>query len=107
MTLSEKQQTFALNVAKLIIWANENGYKITLGEALRTKEQQAIYVKTGKSKTMNSGHLNKLAIDLNLFYNGEYLTSQQAHEPLHEYWETLHPDNKKIIPWDANHYQMD
>ena len=107
MTLSEKQQIFALNIAKLIIWANEQGYKITLGEALRTKEQQAIYVKLGKSKTMNSGHMNKLAVDLNLFKDGEYLTSQEDHEPLHKYWETLHPNNKKMIPWDANHYEMD
>jgi hypothetical protein len=106
MTLLEKQHTFSLNVAKLILWAYEKGYKITLGEAERPEQLQALYVKSGKSKTMKSGHLKRLAIDLNLFSEGKYKTDMQAHEPLHEYWESLHPDNAKAISWDANHYEM-
>lgn len=106
MTLSEKQRIFSLNVAKLIIWAYEHGYEITFGEALRTQEQQKIYYDSGKSKTMNSGHLNKLAVDLNLFKDGVYVSDSESHKPLHNYWNTLHTLNKKMLTWDANHYEM-
>lgn len=40
-------------------------------EGLRTKEQQAIYVKTGKSKTMKSYHLRGKAIDFVAKPNGK------------------------------------
>jgi len=67
MKLSEKQGVFILNVSKLIQFANDRGWWLTGGELLRTKEQQEIYFNEGKSKTMNSKHLSRLAIDLNLF----------------------------------------
>ena len=41
--MRKKQSIFILNVAKLIAWAFENGYELTVGEAYRTDEQQAIY----------------------------------------------------------------
>ena len=89
MTLREKQSLHALNIAKLIIFAFENGYEITKGEAWRTTDQQLLYfkgyklMKSGnslklvktkpKSKTMNSYHLKKLADDLNVFKDGRLL----------------------------------
>ncbi len=108
MTLREKQSTFILNVAKLIIWANERGYALTGGELLRTPEQQEIYIKTGKSKTNNSRHLQKLAIDLNLFIGGIYRTDKESYKPLADYWKSLHPDNVAGYDWDwdANHFEM-
>ncbi len=107
MTLSEKQRKFTWLVSRLIEWAYDMGYEITLGEALRTPEQQALYVKAGKSKTMNSKHLEKLAIDLNLFVDGEYRTDKPSYEPLGEYWKKL--DSECVWGgdwgWDANHFQ--
>ena len=38
MTLREKQSTFAINVARLIIWAAERGYEVTFAEAYRPPE---------------------------------------------------------------------
>jgi len=75
---------------------------------LRTKEQQEIYFNEGKSKTMNSKHLSRLAIDLNLFVYGVYQTDKEAYKPLAEYWKTLHPDNRAGYDWgwDANHFEM-
>jgi hypothetical protein len=106
--LREKQSIFVLNVARLIIWCYDNGYELTFGEALRTPEQQAIYVAKKLSKTSNSKHLIKLAIDLNLFIGGIYQTDEEAYRPLAEYWKTLNTDNVAGYDWgwDANHFEM-
>ena len=92
----------------LILWAYRNGYELTLGEAYRTKEQQAIYVKAGLSKTMNSKHLDRLATDLNAFKNGEYLTDSDSYKPLGDYWKSLDPECVwgGDWGWDANHFQF-
>ena len=122
LSLREKQNLFALNIAKLILWAYEKGYEITLGEALRTEDQQMLYfegysimkigsdVKLRKvkpaSKTMKSDHLLKLALDINLFVDGKYTTDGESFKPLHEYWKSLHPDNYSGYDWgwDYNHF---
>jgi hypothetical protein len=106
MTLSEKQAVFARNVAKLIEFIFDKGYTCTLGEAYRTPEQAAANAKKGTG-IRNSLHCDRLAIDLNLFRDGKYLTDSRDHEPIGLYWEALHPDNA----WggrfgDGNHYSM-
>ena len=124
MGLRAKQSVFAKNISKLILWAYDNGYEITLGEVYRTTDQQLLYyhgytlkkeedglkaVKTGrKSKTMNSKHLKKLALDINLFKDGKYMTTKEAFEPLAEKWSSLHPKNVSGCDWnfDYNHFQM-
>ena len=108
MTLRQRQSVFAQNTAKLILYAYEIGFEVTLGEALRTVEQQRIYVNSGKSKTMNSRHIQRLAIDLCLFRNGTYLTGKEDYRQLAEYWESLNPDNVAGYRWgwDANHFEM-
>jgi hypothetical protein len=65
MSLSQEQAAFLLDACKLIQYATEQGFMVTGGELARTPEQQAIYVKTGRSKTLNSIHLKRCAIDLN------------------------------------------
>lgn len=125
MTLREKQSVFLLNVAKLIIWAYDQGYELTGGELQRTEEQQILYYKgyqvfvdsagsvllkktPKKSKTMNSQHIKKLAVDLNLFKDGKYTSDGEAYKPLAEYWMSLHPDNVAGYTWgwDQNHFEM-
>ena len=108
MALREKQSVFLKNVALLIKWTFDNGYELTGGELQRTKEQQEIYVNEGLSQTMNSQHLKKLAIDLNLFINGIYQTNNEAYKSLAEYWKSLHPNNVAGYDWgwDANHFEM-
>lgn len=108
MKLSEKQGQFLMHVAQLVAWVNShNGWYVTGGELFRTKEQQEIYFNSGKSKTMHSKHLSRLAIDLNLFINGNYRKDKDAYKPLADYWESLHPDNVAGFTWgwDANHFQ--
>ncbi|HDQ6742923.1 TPA: M15 family peptidase, partial [Escherichia coli] len=85
MKLSEKQQLFAVMIADLIHWAQEHGYRLTFGEAYRTPEQAALNAKSGKG-IRNSLHTLRLAVDFNLFINGEYQADTDAYRPLGEYW---------------------
>ena len=88
MTLSDKQAAFTVAIAKLITWANQQGYKLTFGEAYRTPQQADLNAKTGKG-IANSLHTQRLAVDFNLFINGQYQTDTAAYTPLGEYWESL------------------
>lgn len=106
MTLSQRQQLFARNVANLILYVAESNYACTLGEAWRTPEQAALNARKGIG-IKNSLHCDRLAIDLNLFKDGKYLTDTESWRPFGEWWEALHPDNR----WggrfgDANHFSM-
>jgi peptidoglycan L-alanyl-D-glutamate endopeptidase CwlK len=103
MILSEKQKIFTQNIAKLIDWAYANGFELTFGEVWRSPEQQALYVKQGKSKTMNSRHLDRLAVDFNVFKNNTMLNDPKFIQPLGEYWMTLDKDNVWGNDWNRNH----
>jgi hypothetical protein len=51
----------------------------------------------------------RLAVDLNLFKNGQFLTDSEAHRPLGDYWKSLHPDccwGGDFSKPDGNHYSM-
>ncbi len=80
MKLSEKQQLFTVMIASLIHFAQEKGYRLTFGEAYRTPEQAALNAKKGSGIT-NSLHTQRLAVDFNLFINGEYQTDSAASPP--------------------------
>ena len=67
MSLVKEQAAFLQDVLLLVKHATDNGYTVTAGEMYRTMEQQEIYVKTGRSKTMKSNHLRRLAFDMNFF----------------------------------------
>lgn len=93
-----EQAAFLLDVGKLVQKATELGFIVTAGELYRTPEQQEIYVKTGRSRTMNSLHLQRRAVDLNFFKNGQLVYDKQVLAPLGAYWESLHPLNS----WGGN-----
>jgi len=98
MSLSDDQAAFLLDACKLIQHATEAGFKVTGGELARTPEQQAIYVKTGRSKTLNSIHLKRCAIDLNFFKDGQIIWDKGILAPLGAYWESLNKANS----WGGN-----
>ncbi|CAI2036161.1 M15 family metallopeptidase [Serratia quinivorans] len=108
MTLSEKQQLFTKLIAQLILWADEKGMRVTFGEAYRTPEQAALNAKKG-SGISNSLHTKRLAVDLNLFINGQYQTNSAAYLPLGEKWEGLGGSwggRFKTNP-DGNHFSLE
>lgn len=102
MNLIDEQQAFLSDVRKLLTFALEHagklGLKVTAGELYRTPEQQKIYLSTGRSKTMYSNHLRRLAIDLNFIKDGRLTGDRKLLEPIGEYWESLNPQNR----WGGN-----
>ena len=80
MGMVDKQNEFSLMAAKLILKAAELGFQVTLGDAYR--DQRCPY------GSKSSRHRQRLAIDLNLFRGGVYLTKTEDHKPLGEWWES-------------------
>ncbi len=105
MTLGQHQEQFARHLVLLMQKALELGYEIRMGEVQRTKEQQELYLKSGRSKTLNSMHLIKCAADL-------FFTKQGALQyppELGAYWESLDELNQWGGNWkkfqDQPHFQ--
>lgn len=110
MTLRQLQSVFAHRSARLILKASEMGYEVTYGETWRPPEMVAIYAArgTGSKKSL---HADRLAIDLNLFRNGTWLTKTEDHRPLGEWWEAQSDDVATCVwggSWghDGNHYAI-
>jgi len=108
MTLGQKQEKFARNIAKLLQFAFEKGYEVRLQEFMRTLDQQKLYVQQGKSKTMASKHVDKLAGDIYFTKGGVLLQTKKEVQPLGDYWESLDKDNQWGGNWaflDVPHFQ--
>lgn len=80
-TLRKRQSKFVRKVIKLITHAHNLGYEITFGDAYR--DPRCSY---GSKKSF---HHKRLAIDLNLFKDGKYLSKTEDHKPLGIYWESI------------------
>lgn len=110
MTLGEKQRLFMKLLGQFLVWIYQQpGYAVTGGELLRSKEQ-AIANSVSGAGIANSLHLEKLAVDLQLFVNGVYQTDTSAYQSLGDYWKTLDP----LCRWggdfttrkDGNHFSI-
>lgn len=89
MTLGQKQRQFAIKLAKHIQWLYSMGYEVSLGDAFRDprvhgKFGEDVDAPYGHSKSF---HKKKLAQDLNLFKDGKYLSSTEAHRFSGEKWK--------------------
>lgn len=98
MSLVVEQAAFLLDAGKLVQYATQQGWVVTGGELFRTADQQEIYFKTGRSKTMASKHLRRCAIDLNFFKDGKLVWDKAALSAIGAYWESLNPKNR----WGGN-----
>ncbi|HGE6484095.1 TPA: M15 family metallopeptidase [Klebsiella variicola] len=108
MTLSEKQQLFVYMIAQLISYAQDKGLRLTFGEAYRTPEQAKLNAKAGTGIS-NSLHTQRLAVDFNLFVNGQYKTRTEDYLTLGEYWESIGGSwggRFKSNP-DGNHFSLE
>lgn len=115
MTLREKQSLHVRFVGLLIEFAYQNGYELTWGQTLRSKEEAARNAASGAGIS-NSLHNVGLAVDLNLFKDGRWLTDSESHRPLGDFWKSLHPEcrwggdfrDKHGRPKpDGNHYSIE
>jgi len=107
-TLGQKQRRFVRLVGLLIEYAYDNGMELTFGEAWRTPEQAKLNAQAGKG-IVNSLHIERLAVDLNLFLDGVYQTDSAAYTKLGEYWESLAPDcawGGRFTRPDGNHFSV-
>lgn len=106
MTLGEKQRHFAVILVELLNFIHKSGYQVTLGDAYRDPRLHGeIGVKKGYGHP-KSAHKQRLAIDLNLFKDGKFLQTTEAHKPFGEFWESLGG------AWggrfnDGNHYSIE
>lgn len=105
-TESELQKQFAHDVAILIQEAERMGFGVTLGEAWRTPEMAKMYADQGKGIS-GSLHIRRLAIDLNLWKDNEYLKKTEDHAGLGAWWKSLGPEHCWGGDWgDGNHYSI-
>jgi hypothetical protein len=107
--LSTAQRKFTRLLAQLVTWAYQHGYELTLGDAYRSAEEAKRLADLGLG-IIDSPHRRRLAVDLNLFVNGRYMSDTKDHEPLGVYWESLDPScvwggRFKSRP-DGNHYEV-
>ena len=94
MTLGEHQEKFSEDLVKLLLKAFQLGYKVRIAEAQRPIEMQELYVKMGRSKTMNSMHIKKCAADIHFLKDGQLCYPQE----LGDYWQSLNSLNQ----WGGN-----
>jgi len=107
MTLSGAQFEFTLDITKLIQYIYDSGYTCTFGDAYRSPKAHGGMGEEGPYGRARSAHKQRLAVDLNLFKNGKYLTKTSDHKPFGQYWKGLRADNKwggEFKSPDGNHY---
>ena len=96
MSLRNEQSRFVKMVALLILFAYERGYELTFSDTWSKPEY--------KSHKVNSNHFVRLAIDLNLFKDGRYITDIEGHDELHDFWDSI--GGAPRIEKDMNHYSI-
>jgi hypothetical protein len=109
VTLREKQSLFALKVSHLISHVGNMGLAVTLGEAYRSPEEAARLAKLGKG-IKASLHTQRLAIDLNFFRDGKFLTRSEDYAIAGTWWEMQSFDDVQFC-WggrfnDGNHFSI-
>jgi GGDEF domain-containing protein len=111
MSCIGEQAAFLMDVCRFIPFATEHGFTVTGGELYRTTAQQEIYLRTGKSKTRDSRHLYRCAIDLNFFksINNKFVLIDGVKElrQIGDHWRSLNLKNDCGIRWgwDTGHFE--
>lgn len=112
-SLRSLQSLLVRCLSELIRYAYQRGYELTLGEAyVQTprKTREGSFVDDGVHMP-SSLHYTRLAIDLNLFVRGAYVTrsDDMSWIDLGSYWKSLDP----ACTWggdfpqgDANHFSV-
>ena len=105
--LRDRQSHMMYCVMVLLDEIFQRGYECTGGDLMRDKR---VFGVVGESKgygAPSSNHKQRLAIDINLFKDGKFLTETEDHRIFGEYWESLDERNR----WggrfnDGNHYEV-
>ena len=108
MSLLPLQQTFSQHLALLIQQANTLGYGVTMGETWRSPETAQVNAAEGKG-IANSLHTQRLAVDINLIRDGNFLTDPAPYKQLGDWWKALGPDHYwggDFSKPDSDHYSI-
>ncbi len=120
MDLGARQREFSHALALLILHAESLGFGVSVREVGRNIETQRKNVAEGRSKTLDSRHLDFLAADLVLYKDGRVITSGEEFRALGEYWESIggrwggrfgFEDQPKEVQsvklgWDSPHFEF-
>ena len=98
MNLVRVQSEFTTHVSRLIDKSNRLGVQLTFGDAYRSQPEQQRLYDEALSKTLDSMHSKRLAVDFNFFIDGELFYHHTLITLLGDYWEGLHPNNR----WGGN-----
>jgi hypothetical protein len=108
MTLLETQFLFSKLSVQLLARILATGYQFTYGQTSRDPRVAALYADEGIG-IKHSLHSDRLAIDVNLYKDGQYLTLTSDHKQFGDFWKGLHP----LCRWggdfskpDGNHYSL-
>lgn len=103
------QTNFTQDVGRLIDFAGCNNIGLMFGHAWRSPQEQQRLLRAGKSKTSNSRHLVRLAVDFVVVLDGKVSWEFEDYKLLGEYWKSLSPDNVWGGDWptlrDAGHFE--
>ncbi len=97
--LGEKQELFTASLAILLQYMISQGYQPRLAFVLRCED-----CPVGRAQSL---HKSKLAADIDLFKDGQYLTETEDHRQFGEFWEAMGVHHS----WgghfdDGNHYSL-
>lgn len=107
MKLSEKRCLFTRLIAELILWASKEGLDLALDQVKRSEAEAKANAAKGIG-IANSLHLMGLAADCNLYINGVYQSTTEAHAKIGAKWKTMHPLARWGGDWgDGNHYSLE
>ena len=98
MTLRQARCAFTIAIARLILFAESEGYEIALAEGM-----DRITEKDPTSDHMKgSNHDIGLANDMDLYLKGVYLTQSEDHIVLGTWWEEYGQANGLPLVWGGN-----
>lgn len=104
-TLGQKQRRFMRMVQALLEYIHREGYECTIGDGYRDPR---VFGAVGEMKGYGhakSAHKQRLAIDLNLFLDGKFLSATTDHEPTGRFWESIGGTWGGAFG-DGNHYSL-
>lgn len=111
LSLKQQRVLFSSLIARLVIEAPRLGnYQLAFAEVKRMRSQAVANAAVGAG-IVESLHLLSLAADLDLYLDGMYQPTTEAHHRIGTLWKSYHP----LCRWggdfkprpDGNHYSME
>ena len=108
MGMQKKQSEFVSMVARLVIFAESQGYELTYGDAYRDPRAFGKIGEKGPYGRKSSCHKLRLAVDFNVFIAGTWQKkgTEPCWERLGEYWESMGGSWGGRFD-DANHFSLE